>query len=239
MAAGSGFKTFATGDVLTAADTNGYLMQGVWVFADAAARTAAVTSPQEGNMSYLKDTNSTEYYSGSAWVAVAPASSGGMTSIASGSLSTGTLSLTGISGSYKDLRLVLRNYYQSTASTFKVTVNSVTSYDWFQILNAASGGGGALTVETGLAQPNINTSYNSPSTSSTASAFSANFYDYTNTTANKLIDINFGYLKNTGGARELVKTSAIANTTAAITSITLTQSGGTFSGGTYILYGIN
>lgn len=70
MAAGLGFKTFATGDVLTAADTNGYLMQGVWVFADAAARTAAVTSPQEGNMSYLKDTNSLEYYSGTAWVAV-------------------------------------------------------------------------------------------------------------------------------------------------------------------------
>jgi hypothetical protein len=45
-------------------------MQGVWVFADAAARTAAVTSPQEGNISFLKDTNSTEYYSGSAWVAI-------------------------------------------------------------------------------------------------------------------------------------------------------------------------
>jgi hypothetical protein len=71
MAAGLGLKTFVTGDVLTAADTNGYLMQGVWVFASAAARTAAVTSPQEGNMSYLKDTNSVEYYSGSAWVAVA------------------------------------------------------------------------------------------------------------------------------------------------------------------------
>jgi hypothetical protein len=71
MAAGLGLKTFVTGDVLTAADTNGYLMQGVWVFADAAARTAAVTSPEEGNMSYLKDTNSTEYYSGSAWVPVA------------------------------------------------------------------------------------------------------------------------------------------------------------------------
>ena len=74
MGAGLGFKTFVTGDVLTATDTNGYLMQGVWVFADAAARTAAVTSPQEGNMSFLKDTNSTEYYSGSAWVAVAGAS---------------------------------------------------------------------------------------------------------------------------------------------------------------------
>jgi hypothetical protein len=237
MGAGLGFKNFVTGDVLTAADTNGYLMQGVWVFANAAARTSAVTSPQEGNFSFLKDTNSTEYYDGAAWVAVAPAS-GGMTSIASGSLSTGTLSLTGISGSYKDLRLVLRNYYQSTASTFKVTVNSVTSYDWIQMVTATASGG-STQFETGLTQTNINTSYNSPSTSSTASAFSANFYDYTNTTANKLIDIDFGYIKNTGGARELVQTSAIANTTAAITSITLTQSAGTFSGGTYILYGIN
>jgi hypothetical protein len=29
MAAGLGFKTFTTGEVLTAADTNGYLMQGI------------------------------------------------------------------------------------------------------------------------------------------------------------------------------------------------------------------
>ena len=71
MAAGLGLKTFVTGDVLTAADTNGYLMQGVWVFASAAARSAAVTSPQEGNFSFLKDTNSTEYYDGAAWVSVA------------------------------------------------------------------------------------------------------------------------------------------------------------------------
>ena len=75
MGAGLGFKTFVTGDVLTAADTNGYLMQGVWVFANAAARTAAVTSPEEGNMSYLKDTNATEYYTGSAWVALGGSSS--------------------------------------------------------------------------------------------------------------------------------------------------------------------
>ena len=69
MAAGLGFKDFVTGEVLTAADVDGYLMQGIWVFASAAARSAAVTSPQEGNYSFLKDTNSTEYYDGSAWVA--------------------------------------------------------------------------------------------------------------------------------------------------------------------------
>jgi hypothetical protein len=79
MAAGLGFKEFTTGDVLTAADANGYLAsQVVMVFANAAARTSGIASPQEGMISFLKDTNSTEYYSGSAWVAIggAPASPG-------------------------------------------------------------------------------------------------------------------------------------------------------------------
>lgn len=68
MAAPLGFKTFTTGEVLTAADTNGYLMQGIWTFANATARDAAVTSPQEGNTCYLKDTDAIQVYSGSAWV---------------------------------------------------------------------------------------------------------------------------------------------------------------------------
>jgi len=68
MAAGLGFKTFNTGDVLSASDTNGYLMQGVLVFADSAARAAAITSPQEGQTTYLKDTDVIQVYSGSAWV---------------------------------------------------------------------------------------------------------------------------------------------------------------------------
>ena len=68
MAAGLGFKTFTTGEVLTSADVNGYLMQGVLVFADAAARDAAITSPQEGQACYLKDTDAVLTYSGTAWV---------------------------------------------------------------------------------------------------------------------------------------------------------------------------
>lgn len=71
MAAGLGFIEFTTGDILTAAAANGYLAsQTVMVFANAAARTAAITSPQEGMFSYLKDTNATEYYTGSAWAAL-------------------------------------------------------------------------------------------------------------------------------------------------------------------------
>ena len=70
MAAGLGFKEFITGEVLTAAATNGYMAsQTVMVFADSTARGVAITSPQEGMFSYLKDTDALEYYSGAAWVA--------------------------------------------------------------------------------------------------------------------------------------------------------------------------
>jgi len=69
MAAGLGFKDFTTGEVLTAADVDGYLMQNIWVFATATARDAAVTSPQEGNFAFTKDNNSLWYYDGAAWVA--------------------------------------------------------------------------------------------------------------------------------------------------------------------------
>ena len=67
MAAPLGYKDFTTGEVLTAADVDGYLMQGIWVFANATARDAAVTSPQEGNACYLKDTDTILVYSGSTW----------------------------------------------------------------------------------------------------------------------------------------------------------------------------
>jgi hypothetical protein len=68
--AGAGYKLFNTGDVLTAAQVNTYLMeQTVMVFADAAARTTALTGVvSEGMISYLKDTNAVEVYDGSNWV---------------------------------------------------------------------------------------------------------------------------------------------------------------------------
>jgi hypothetical protein len=90
MAAGLGFKDFVTGEVLTANDVDGYLMQGIWVFASAAARSAAVTSPQEGNYSFLKDTNSTEYYDGSAWVAAGGGGGGKVLQVVSATTTTQT-----------------------------------------------------------------------------------------------------------------------------------------------------
>lgn len=80
--AGAGYKLFNTGDVLTAAQVNTYLQeQVVMVFADAAARTTALSGVlAEGMASYLKDTDSFEVYNGSAWVSA----SGDLTALTAG-----------------------------------------------------------------------------------------------------------------------------------------------------------
>jgi hypothetical protein len=82
--AGAGYKLFATGDVLTAAQVNTYLNeQTVMVFADSAARTTALSGVlAEGMMSYLQDTNAVEVYDGSSWVSVG--STGDITGITTG-----------------------------------------------------------------------------------------------------------------------------------------------------------
>lgn len=79
--AGAGYKLFNTGDVLTAAQVNTYLMQqSVMVFASSAARTTALSGVlAEGMLSYLQDTNAVEKYDGSSWAAIAAGDIEGVT----------------------------------------------------------------------------------------------------------------------------------------------------------------
>jgi hypothetical protein len=66
--AGAGFKVFVDGDVLTATQVNTYLQQqAVMALATATARDTAITSPSEGMVAYLLDSNNLTYYNGSAW----------------------------------------------------------------------------------------------------------------------------------------------------------------------------
>ena len=64
----SGFKTFVTGEVLTASDVNNYLMeQSICVFADATARDAGITSPEDGQFVFLTGSSTLQFYGSSAW----------------------------------------------------------------------------------------------------------------------------------------------------------------------------
>ena len=62
--AGLGYKAFASGEVLTAANLQGYAVdQSTMVFASAAARTSALASPSQGMVSFLTDSGTVwQYY---------------------------------------------------------------------------------------------------------------------------------------------------------------------------------
>ena len=66
------YKVFTNGSVLNASEINDNLMnQSVMVFSNSTARAAALTSPLEGMLTWLQDTNKYEYRDGSgAWVAL-------------------------------------------------------------------------------------------------------------------------------------------------------------------------
>lgn len=134
MAAGLGFKTFTTGEVLTAGDVNGYLMQGINVFATTTARNAAITAPAEGQFAFTKDTNSLWYYDGAAWVAsgaTGDIEGVTVTSPLTGGGTSGTVTVGILSGTTSNLGAVqLSDSTSSTSTTLAATANAVkTTYD--------------------------------------------------------------------------------------------------------------
>jgi hypothetical protein len=228
MAAGLGFKTFTTGEVLTAADTNGYLMQGVNVFADAAARTAAITSPEEGQMSFLKDTNSTEYYSGSAWT---PVSAGGgdktLAQIATGTLSGASVTVSSLS-TYDTLILAVYSTTNSTANGItkvRVNNNSTGNYQTFgfytdQNYNA--------TVNDGV--------YINPNTIDRAVNANAAIIKFTNCKSAGFTDFDLSSRVYTG-TNQVASFAGVYTVAEAVSSLVILNTGGNWAGGTYTVWG--
>jgi hypothetical protein len=70
-------KEFESFTRLDASDVNTYLMdQSVMTFGGTAARGSAITTPAEGMVTYLEDSNSLQLYDGSGWTAAGGVSSG-------------------------------------------------------------------------------------------------------------------------------------------------------------------
>jgi hypothetical protein len=62
-------KVFDAGEVLSATDVNTFLMnQMVMTFAGTAARGSAIGTATEGMLTYLADSNTFEYWNGTAYV---------------------------------------------------------------------------------------------------------------------------------------------------------------------------
>jgi hypothetical protein len=129
MAAG-GFKTFIAGETLDENEINDFLMQGMLVFAGTAARGSAITSPVEGQFSYLADTDVVQFYDGSAWV-----------DYDAGYIQATVASTTGspATGSFTDVNGLTWDYYDFTGDG-SITVSAAGYADCLVI---GGGGGGS------------------------------------------------------------------------------------------------
>jgi hypothetical protein len=310
MAAGLGFKDFTTGEVLTAGDVDGYLMQGIWVFASAAARDAAVTSPQEGNFAFTKDTNGLWYYDGAAWVAsgatgdiegvtagigisgggtsgtvtvtnsmataidakgdlvvgtgadtfakltvgangttlvadsaeatglkwATAAAGGGMTLLATLTLTGSSVTSSSFSSAYKQLFIYYKGVYASTATDLYIRFNADTGSNYYyrRVYSYST------TVAGEQAQSQTYWRTGGVDTSSTAKNTTNGFVTLMNPSDT---DFVFGtiqhYRNNSGTDIESAMNVLLYDNSAAITSTTLFLNSGTFSGGTAYVYGVN
>lgn len=107
------YKTFVNGFPLNASELNEYLMsQVVAVFVDATARTAAIETPTEGQLSYLTGANVFQYYTGSAWADLLP-------------VVPAAPSINNISANYTIQATDNNKYVVSTGSAVTVTIANV------------------------------------------------------------------------------------------------------------------
>jgi hypothetical protein len=124
--AGAGYRTFASGEVLTANNVQTYLMdQAVQVYAGTAARASAVPSPSTGMVAYSTATG-LQVFNGSAWTSVGGATYGAAT----GGASTASATISGV------------NYTILTfTATGTLTVSTAGLFDVLMFSGGAAGGG--------------------------------------------------------------------------------------------------
>jgi hypothetical protein len=240
MAAGLGFKTFNTGDVLSAADTNGYLMQGVLVFANAAARDAAITSPQEGQACYLKDTDGVLTYSGSAWVAVGGGGGGGggMTLLSTTSLTGASTTVGSINQTYKDLIVIISGMSGATnGQDFQCAPNGTTNIAY----QTTNGRFSTTSYNDGETAGYVNfTDGCGHNNSTTVNSWTLRISQYAATDKGKPFAYAGYFQSNQSGAPLAAITAAGGiNTNTAISSLVFSMSSGNLSTGTVLVYGVN
>ena len=168
----------------------------------------------------------------------AAAAAGGMTELASGTLSGASVSIATISGLYKNLMLIIRNPYIAASTAFlRITINNsatATYGRWWTNSSGAVGGGGSSEAFWTIG----NDASGSLVTGATNyGSASIEFPDYTSVTSQKGMNWQWTDRVNTWTAIGGTGGNG-TNATVAITSIQIITSASTFSGGTYILYGV-
>ncbi len=197
--------------------------------ADTPARLAVGTN---GQVLTADSTAST----GLAWTTI-PTATGGMTSLASGSLSSTSVSVSITPTGYNDLQIYVRNFSFSGDGYFGFRINNETAYNYWWIYQEAT----SATASAQAAVGDTRVYTNSP-LDYLAGDYEAviRIFDINSTTSRKVFQMIVSGNNNTNSFKfHGISNGAWCGTPAAITSIQLLEaSGQTFTGGTYQVFGV-
>lgn len=198
--------------------------KGDLITATAADTPARIGVGSNGQLLSANSSTST----GLEWVA-AP-SSGGMTSLASGSIAASTtgIDITSISNTYNELVLYITNASTAAAANIAIRVNNNTSADYSRMYYSQLS---SSVIQTSSGATSLIYVDNFSATQAGQTAV-ISFPNYKNTTGMKLIQALASYTNE-----YMFFTSGLVKATAAIDRITIISSS-TFDGGTYELFGV-
>jgi hypothetical protein len=168
-----------------------------------------------------------------AWTTV---SSGGMTVIASGSLTGTQVNLTSIPATYKNLRLVVRNFIPATdGDVLALRLQNDSNSRYRTTSTQTSPANGQTFAPTSFI---VNASQDD---TVSESLIVIDFQDYANTLTWKMASITaINNNQTTSTSLNAVTGTGVYNQTTAISEINLfNAAAGSFNGGTYILYGVS
>ena len=163
------------------------------------------------------------------------AASSSMTLLSTTSLTGSTVNITGISTAYKQLQIVIRDWWPSTGTTFYIRFNNnSTSNAYLSVLNSYRDGAGAGSI--GSMDTYFNNFASNTGNAQVGMTYVMTVYDYANTTSSKVATgINYGSGTNQG----IYNNAYVWKGTAAVTEFNIGLFAGTFSGGSVLIYGVN
>jgi hypothetical protein len=169
-----------------------------------------------------------------------PAASGGGTLLSTTTLSTGTTTISSISGSYRDLAVYVVN--PSAAADYGITVRingDTTGSNYQQFIVRAASSTNNTYVDQSIA--GVDLSSYSIKAAANDNTFFMFFPNYANSSSKKMINALCGFQGSSAGSTQrciINNTTYWYGTTAAISSLSFVT-GSTFSGGTVYIYGVN
>lgn len=161
--------------------------------------------------------------------------SGGMTSLASGSLSSTSVSITGLSTSYNELLIIFNGVSLSGADQPNFRFNADNGLNYYQATNSATAGTANSAANGGVL---LNTTINAASTNN---SWIIRLSNYTSTTSQKSGTWSCAYTNSAGTIQNIGGVFSY-NSNTAITSVQFYASYGgsaSFDAGTYVIYGVN